>query len=510
MVFFINLLGYTTKGHWRKKNTTENTHARDREVQVMAFVISHPTARSLELAARQTWAREGVVWFNTVDELDGTVVISAEPNSYENILERCLKVWAYVWRESTAADWYFRYSPDNYVLWARVREVMNKYDPNVPIIIGRVGQLNGTKYVSGGPGWIVSRAALSIWNIETNGTFACSKEQLGPEYYFAEDVLISLCLSNIGVHLVHEDGFHHVPYDHETVNVTPLQAVAGVPKQVNTLHWMKEKYILDMHLALESMARLTVVTSWHVLWSNSVIHRSTLPYTIGTWRQIGVKQVVIIIGSDKKMKGEGRRLKDLCRKADPHVRVIYLAENARQGRVNHLMNFAVLAYLTSKSQESIHNSKFIMSLSPGAQPDANIFKHPLTASHIRAWSSKEMFEFQRNSSQNTNASTMPDDSIHVLTASWLEWRHCLQFYESFIDTKSRVTDESGIEVISLSTPQITSNSTVDVSHDPISARYFFSNCKLVETGRLLEGISGPVSRESDMTYTTSRSSFLTV
>jgi len=248
------------------------------------------------------------------------------------------------------------------------------------------------------------------------------------------------------------------------------------------------------------MAQLTVVLSWHVRWSIT----SILPYTVASWRKTGVKLAVIIIGSDKKMTGEAERLKDLCRKADPHVRVIYLAENALQGRINHIMNLAVLAQLGSTKQGSIDDSEFIMSVSPGVQPDANTFKQPLSASHIRAWSWKEMFEFQR-SNQSTTSGSVSDDSIHAVTANWYEWRHCLEFYGSPIDIKSRVTEQSGVEFISTSI----FNSTFDSSYQAVSARFFLTNFKLVETNRHPEGIGRPVSRESEMTYASCSSSFLT-
>ena len=75
------------------------------------FAVSHPSARELERASRETWgsAIPGMVWFNTeVVEpswANSTVVITHEQNTYDQIAGRMLKVWSYVYRHYPDADW---------------------------------------------------------------------------------------------------------------------------------------------------------------------------------------------------------------------------------------------------------------------------------------------------------------------------------------------------------------------------------------------------------------------
>lgn len=79
--------------------------------RVFYFAVSHPTARELERASRETWGSEvpGMVWFNTeVVEpawANSTVVITHQQNKYNQIAGRMLKIWSYVYRHYPDADW---------------------------------------------------------------------------------------------------------------------------------------------------------------------------------------------------------------------------------------------------------------------------------------------------------------------------------------------------------------------------------------------------------------------
>ena len=79
--------------------------------RVFYFAVSHPSAREVERASRETWGSTvpGMVWFNTelVDPawVNSTIVLTYKQNTYDQIPGRMLKIWSYVYRHYPDADW---------------------------------------------------------------------------------------------------------------------------------------------------------------------------------------------------------------------------------------------------------------------------------------------------------------------------------------------------------------------------------------------------------------------
>ena len=237
------------RSHRARKPPRDGTPEHD--PSVFYFAISHPTSIRQELAARETWAHDiSITWYNTVPTLPHTVVLSADPNTYENILERVLKVWEHVHREHSGYEWYVRLWPDNYVFCERLENLLKLYSPKAPQLIGRVGHVDfgtekQTDFVTGGSGWALSGSALEAWAAHHDFRGCKSRKTT---MISAEDWIISLCLLDAGVRIIdRSDVFKSHPSARGPIeNYTISDAAIGTPVQIVTLHYMSATQIITM------------------------------------------------------------------------------------------------------------------------------------------------------------------------------------------------------------------------------------------------------------------------
>jgi hypothetical protein len=100
---------------------------------------------------------------------------------------------------SDQADFIIKADDDTYMHPANVRALLDRYDPERVLHIGRAGQVAGVDYCSGGAGYLLSRAALLAVDWTT-----CRHTPQG------EDVSVGACLPDETERHWHH-GFYHKP-----------------------------------------------------------------------------------------------------------------------------------------------------------------------------------------------------------------------------------------------------------------------------------------------------------
>uniref|UniRef100_A0A1I7T575 N-acetylgalactosaminide beta-1,3-galactosyltransferase n=1 Tax=Caenorhabditis tropicalis TaxID=1561998 RepID=A0A1I7T575_9PELO len=99
--------------------------------------------------------------------------------------------YAYISRDF---DWYLKADDDNYFVMDHLKEYLSTLDPSEPLYLGyRMKPFLKDGYNSGGPGYILSNAALRIF-VE----HLYSDEELCP-YDWAEDRGMGRCLASMGI-----------------------------------------------------------------------------------------------------------------------------------------------------------------------------------------------------------------------------------------------------------------------------------------------------------------------
>ena len=340
-----------------------------RNSSIYYFAVSHPSAKKQEIASRKTWAKDmNVTWFTTEKTFRDSVIVSVIPNTYANINARMLKVWDYVWQNEPNYDWYVRLWPDNYVFQDRMDSLVQEYDPNEPVIIGRSGFVkvyseSDTKhpekkfqFLGGGAGWVVSKGAMRAWNKSANGSFSgtCNSNWLPRNLRYAEDVIISKCFHDAGARIQPHSGFCSHPFNFKDNGLTAFQAAAGVPTQealqvkfcdeapfddcltirptsvtpippspVITLHYMHEKHMKEIDV-WHGVKRWVVISA--AIPDNALTdaHLFSLPFAVAAWKRVGWDVAVILAGNINDWKKNGMILEKTCLDIDPAVRFIYL------------------------------------------------------------------------------------------------------------------------------------------------------------------------------------------
>lgn len=100
------------------------------------------------------------------------------------------------------ADWFLKADDDTYVIVENLRYFLSNKDTNKPLIFGHHFDYNGNAkmaYVSGGAGYVISKAALALFGQNRQSVKTCEEghELLGK----SEDWQFSACLKDLGVKL---------------------------------------------------------------------------------------------------------------------------------------------------------------------------------------------------------------------------------------------------------------------------------------------------------------------
>ncbi|CAJ0582575.1 unnamed protein product, partial [Mesorhabditis spiculigera] len=137
-----------------------------KSVKILCWVMTHPLQKNVEKvkAINSTWAQRcnKVVFFSTFGNLSVETWDLEFQEGRNTLWDKTKRVLIYLNEEyGSQYDWYFKADDDTYAVMENMRFMLSAYDPGIPRYLGCQMMVNGIYYQSGGPGYILSHAAVS-------------------------------------------------------------------------------------------------------------------------------------------------------------------------------------------------------------------------------------------------------------------------------------------------------------------------------------------------------------
>ena len=170
----------------------------EKTVRLLCVVITSPeNLAKRAIHVKSTWGKRcNILYFasDNYNETFGTMPIRTK-KGYKELPAKVTAAFDYLYaRHLDDADWFFKSDDDTYAVVENMRYFLSSKSPDEPVYYGQ--RFRGkTDFFSGGAGYVLSREALRRFGSRTN-TPKCS-----PNKFKAEDVMMSACLSHLGVHM---------------------------------------------------------------------------------------------------------------------------------------------------------------------------------------------------------------------------------------------------------------------------------------------------------------------
>ncbi|KAM3174319.1 hypothetical protein ACTXT7_010792 [Hymenolepis weldensis] len=185
-----------------------------KKVRVYALILTMPTSKlTRAVHVKATWARRfnGYVFISSEDDPSLPSIRAVETESREILWEKTRKAFIYAKKNFlNDYDFFMKADDDSYVIVENLRFILSKMDPNVPFIMGRrFKKYIKQGYLSGGAGYVVSRAALKMIAEGMEKEVPDCQKRGG-----AEDVNLGACAERVGVKMIDsldehgEEAFH--------------------------------------------------------------------------------------------------------------------------------------------------------------------------------------------------------------------------------------------------------------------------------------------------------------
>nr|AEE62362.1 unknown [Dendroctonus ponderosae] len=172
------------------------------KVKVLCWIMTSPSnhlQRAVHVKA--TWGKRcnKIIFMSSAEEpLLPTVVLPVTENR-ENLWGKAKEALKYLYRNYYHEyDWFFKADDDTYAVMENLRYLLYYKNSSQPVYYGcklKVPDHN-FNYMSGGAGYVLSKAALQKFVIEALPDMLCRQQNNG-----LEDVEIGKCLQAVGVNL---------------------------------------------------------------------------------------------------------------------------------------------------------------------------------------------------------------------------------------------------------------------------------------------------------------------
>lgn len=165
--------------------------------RLLCWILTCPrNHKSKALAVKQTWGTrcDKLLFMSSKkDETLGSIGLPALEGRKE-LWNKTREAFQYIHKHYiNEYDWFMKADDDTYVIVENLRSLLKLKNPDLPIFFGRKQRVPKKKiiYVSGGPGYVLSREAVNRLINDALGNNLCQRYYTG-----AEDVQISRCLMN--------------------------------------------------------------------------------------------------------------------------------------------------------------------------------------------------------------------------------------------------------------------------------------------------------------------------
>nr|CDS29441.1 glycoprotein N acetylgalactosamine [Hymenolepis microstoma] len=185
-----------------------------KKVRVYALILTMPASKLTKAVhVKATWARRfnGYVFISSENDTSLPSIRAVEKENRGVLWEKTRQAFMYAKKNLiNEYDFFMKADDDSYVIVENLRFILSKMDPNKPFIMGRrFKKFVKQGYLSGGAGYVVSRAALKLIAEGMEKEASSCRKRGG-----AEDVNLGACAEEVGVKMVDsldehgEEAFH--------------------------------------------------------------------------------------------------------------------------------------------------------------------------------------------------------------------------------------------------------------------------------------------------------------
>lgn len=174
--------------------------------RIMCWIMTNPANHDTKaVAVRDTWGRhcDKLVFMTTQqdDRFDTWLADLPGPESREMLWAKSKQAWMRTYHDHLHEyDWFIRGDDDSYIMMDNLRQFLAAKDADHPQFFGRLllAPHNGDTqpFYSGGPGTVVSRAALKAMGDAVDA----GEPVFGLGDTFADDLELGLSMAKVGVH----------------------------------------------------------------------------------------------------------------------------------------------------------------------------------------------------------------------------------------------------------------------------------------------------------------------
>ncbi|XP_030377836.1 glycoprotein-N-acetylgalactosamine 3-beta-galactosyltransferase 1-like [Scaptodrosophila lebanonensis] len=170
-----------------------------KETKVLCMILTSPKShQSRALHVKRTWGARcnKLLFMSTKTDKDLPIVALNVTEGYWSLWGKTRESFRYVYeRYFRDYDWFLKADDDTYVVVENLRAFLYAYTARAPVYFGKKLRNKQTMYMSGGAGYVLSKAALErfVTKAYRNGSI-CKNTKTG-----FEDLELGRCLRNVGV-----------------------------------------------------------------------------------------------------------------------------------------------------------------------------------------------------------------------------------------------------------------------------------------------------------------------
>lgn len=241
---------------------SDNTSVADyleKKVRVLCWIMTQPKNHYKKaIFVKNTWAKRcsKFVFISTEDDPKLPAVAVKTVEDRDHLWAKTKLAFQYVHKHYiNNYDWFLKADDDTYVILENLRHFLSKHDPKSLVAFGKQFKAPwGEEYVSGGAGYVLSRAAVK--KLVENGPTAGSKCRW-TSHVGSEDVQLGGCLKELNITII--DGLD----EHNKSSFLPFQLKTHLwqKKDPNFWYWNYSTHQED--LGMECCSDLSV--SFHYM-----------------------------------------------------------------------------------------------------------------------------------------------------------------------------------------------------------------------------------------------------
>ncbi|GMS94438.1 hypothetical protein PENTCL1PPCAC_16613, partial [Pristionchus entomophagus] len=175
-----------------------------------------------------------------------STILKGIPDEYDLLFSKTLLALRFAHRMYPDFEWYYKADDDTYAIVEHLRHFLSSLDPSIPHYIGyRLNKHLPRGYLSGGAGYVMSRAALEAFE---RANLYSDRERCPPCQF--EDVGLGRCLANLTIFPrdANNDKGQHLFFPSRPDQIIRWRGSDSISPETISFHHLSPQEMLDLEL----------------------------------------------------------------------------------------------------------------------------------------------------------------------------------------------------------------------------------------------------------------------